>query len=96
MAHLSESTMADGPRLGPKQSATLQRLDLTMQRLCLTTQRLDQQLSFLGDDTRTVCPWSQTVRAGSKNPFAQLVTFRLNQTFTCERSVNYSGTVRPL
>jgi hypothetical protein len=37
-------------------------LDLTPQRLCLTIQLLYQWLPSLGDDTRTICPWSQTIQ----------------------------------
>jgi hypothetical protein len=51
---------------------------------------------FLGDTMRTVRPWSRTVRASSIIPFAQLVTFGLNQVFTCGRSVNYSRTVHTI
>jgi hypothetical protein len=43
-----------------------------------------------------VCPWSRTVRASSKHPFAQLVTFGLNQIFTSGRSVNYSWVIHDL
>jgi hypothetical protein len=75
----AKSALADGPRLEPGRSTTLQRSDLTLQRLCLTTQRVHQRLSSLSDDSRTVCPRSWTVRASSKNLFAQFVTIGLKQ-----------------
>jgi hypothetical protein len=50
----------------------------------------------LGHSTRMVRPWSRTARASFIIPFAQLVTFGLNQVFTCGRSVNYSRTVRTI
>jgi hypothetical protein len=92
VAHLPETALANDPRLGPGRSVTLQWPVLTSQRIRST----DQRLSFLGNDMRTVCPWSRTVHASSKNPFAQLVTFELNQIFICERSENYSRTVRTI
>jgi hypothetical protein len=47
----------------------------------------------LGDTMRTVRPWSWTAGVSSIIPLAQLVTFGLNQVFTCGWSVNYSRTV---
>jgi hypothetical protein len=83
-------------RLGPKRSATLQWSDLTLQWLSLTTQWLDQRLSSLGDDSQTVYPWFRTVRASSKNPSSQLITFGLKQINKDTRSTNYSRTVHDL
>jgi hypothetical protein len=91
-AHLLEIALADGPRLGPGRSMTLQRLILTS-----STDTSNRSTAIcLSDTTRTVRPWSRTVRTSSKIPFAQLVTFGLNQVFTCGLSVNYSRTVHAL
>jgi hypothetical protein len=45
----------------------------------------------LGDTMRTVRPWSQTVRASSIIPFAQLVTFRLFDSAPTGRSAPEAG-----
>jgi hypothetical protein len=84
-------------------SAARARRSVTLQRSILTssTDTPDRLMTrsmtiCLGDTLRTVCPWSRRVRASSKIPFVQLVTFGLNQVFTCRRSMNYSRTVHGL
>jgi hypothetical protein len=93
-AHLPEIALADGPRLGPGRSATLQRTILTSSTDTSDRSTARSTAICLGDTMRTVRPWSRTVLASSIIPFAQLVTFGLNQVFTCGWSMNYSWTVR--
>jgi hypothetical protein len=93
-APLPEIALADGSRLGPGRSATLQRSILTSPMDTSDKSMARLTAICLGHTTRTVRPWSRTVRASSIIPFAQLVIFGLNQVFTCGRSVNYSRTVR--
>jgi hypothetical protein len=68
--HLPENALADGPRLGPGRSATLQRSILTSSTDTSDRSTARSTAICLGDTM-------QTVRASSIIPFAQLVTFGL-------------------
>jgi hypothetical protein len=77
----------DGPRLGPRRSATLQRSILTS-----STDTSDRSTAIcLGDTMQTVRPWFRTVRASSIIPFAQLVTFDLFGSAPTGRSTPEAG-----
>jgi hypothetical protein len=76
-AHLLEIALADGPRLGPRRSAALQRSILTSSTDTSDRSTVRSTAICLDDTMRTVRPWSRTVRASSIIPFAQLVTFGL-------------------
>jgi hypothetical protein len=82
--------------LGPGRSATLQRLILTSSTDTSDRSTARSTAICLGDTMRTVRPWSRMVHTSSIIPLAQLVTFGLNQVFTCRRSMNYSRTVRTI
>jgi hypothetical protein len=75
-------------------SVTLQRSILTSPTDTPDISTARSMAICLSHTTRMVRPWSRTVRTSSIIPFSQLVTFGLNQVFTCGRSMNYSRTVR--
>jgi hypothetical protein len=90
-AHLLEIALADGPRLGPGRSATLQWSILTSSTNTSDRSMVRSTVICLGDTMRTVCPWSRTVRASSVIPFAQLVTFGLFGSTPTRRSEPEAG-----
>jgi hypothetical protein len=86
----------DGPRLELGRFATPSTVGSDISMGTSDRSMARSTTIYLGDIMRTVCPWSRTVHVSSKNPYAQLVTFGLNQFFMCGRFVNYRRTVLPV
>lgn len=93
MAHLSNCVWADSRARTVRDPLTVGS-DTTTVMSYNTTQRLDQRVSSPLDETWKVCPWSQTVRASSKNLFAPSGWSKSIQVddlqIISERSASYS------